>query len=795
MKSAVIFYTPMLIEEQLSLKENFSGNYLMDFRVSSNTSEAMIKSMSTFIYENVPMTKITDNYSDTGVSLLDNKILAKEIPPEAKKVSYGNKDWAKETNQGLYSDLILECNFSIPKDHWIDVYWSVTSTIYVEVNYSNRIVGLSPLLGKMIDEWKALNGGAEPTNKDFYGSPFGISGTFFSAPTSYGDYSLEVNEAEVPALIRIDIESGYVYNLSSGSGTALDSSSDTFRIYLKSPPNYGVTSAVQGMLTDVIPMDIYREGGSTTTVSGPQADLTVTQKNLEGPLKGRALAGNYVTAQFPGGISRTTITDSYGVWSIDYPQSPLTLEEIAQISVSQSANSSFSSNTTVAPTVQTSYGLPILKRVDSKLPGGMYGRISNLIEKGSPAYEFSPSGVVAHYRFTKDSPKYLLTGIYTGRILNQYSSLVGYSDFVSKPGSVINEVGFEVNYSAWLQGPGNFYVPRSKDLLANQVLVATAEKPGYDVSRRTFSLSYERENMNTTKDRYRISYEKSYENSRDIYTLKWGLFTELAPTTQKWRLSWDSDMPFKTVTEYYMRFEVKLPEEILTKKFYTVSWDRDLSDSYMQLMKMAYEVEQYRPKIYTWKFNWELVLIDQAVIKPYYVKRSVGGKFVDCISFQVYVDYAYAETFMATNRMFFYFSNPPKYELIQFDYNMRPYEDVFMEDLKDPGMNNRDDVPERFVFLGNYTIKDVDINNSFSLDILAEENQMNEHRSYWVPENLEDYESTMITLKDGKSKALPLDYKFRDDHHTDIVELDLVILTGAECCFTQKSIGSRCSPY
>ena len=78
---------------------------------------------------------------------------------------------------------------------------------------------------------------------------------------------------------------------------------------------------------------------------------------------------------------------------------------------------------------------------------------------------------------------------------------------------------------------------------------------------------------------------------------------------------------------------------------------------------------------------------------------------------------------------------------------------------------------------------------------MADLNQMNEYRSYWIPEDLENFQTSFILLEDGESKALPLDYKFRDDHHTDIVELDLVILTSKECCFTQKVVGSRCSPY
>ena len=41
-------------------------------------------------------------------------------------------------------------------------------------------------------------------------------------------------------------------------------------------------------------------------------------------------------------------------------------------------------------------------------------------------------------------------------------------------------------------------------------------------------------------------------------------------------------------------------------------------------------------------------------------KKFEKGSYIDCISFQVYVDYAYAENFLANNQLYFYFSNPPK---------------------------------------------------------------------------------------------------------------------------------------
>ena len=105
------------------------------------------------------------------------------------------------------------------------------------------------------------------------------------------------------------------------------------------------------------------------------------------------------------------------------------------------------------------------------------------------------------------------------------------------------------------------------------------------------------------------------------------------------------------------------------------------------------------------------------------------------------------------------------------------------------------DIPSRFSKIGNYTIKDVNRYNSFSLDVIGVDKQLNEYKSYWITEVIEDYAGSFLTMADGKSKLLILDNMFKEDHHEDVVELDLIILDGEECCFTQSSTGSRCSPY
>lgn len=95
--------------------------------------------------------------------------------------------------------------------------------------------------------------------------------------------------------------------------------------------------------------------------------------------------------------------------------------------------------------------------------------------------------------------------------------------------------------------------------------------------------------------------------------------------------------------------------------------------------------------------------------------------------------------------------------------------------------------------IGNYTILDIDPKNSLSLDVVVKDEQLNEFRSYWLPEDLGELAFT--PMQEKGLEIAPVVPMFRDDHHVDVVELEIEFLNESECCFKQKVIGSRCSPY
>ena len=152
------------------------------------------------------------------------------------------------------------------------------------------------------------------------------------------------------------------------------------------------------------------------------------------------------------------------------------------------------------------------------------------------------------------------------------------------------------------------------------------------------------------------------------------------------------------------------------------------------------------------------------------------------------------EKYLEEGSFKFYFSNPPTYSLISFNIAKQPYNDTFIETLNYPQLQDRSGIPQRFTSIGNYTIRDININNSLSLNVLGRDIQLNEYKSHWVSLELDRQDFTV--LPDGKSLIKPIDDTFRNDLHIDVVELDVEFLIDTkECCFTQNSVGTRCSPY
>ena len=305
-------------------------------------------------------------------------------------------------------------------------------------------------------------------------------------------------------------------------------------------------------------------------------------------------------------------------------------------------------------------------------------------------------------------------------------------------------------------------------------------------------IRWETEHYISIKRSFKIKWQASYDPITIRYRTSWMKNVDLQRVSKNLTIKWDKEQSRIKKDLYNFKYSVVSPEDELKKQFYAFNWVKEDTDVSKLSYKLGWERDLSRINTLKYHSEWEKVLGNSCIVKCYYISLyKENNTFVDAISYQVYAD----SEIVDRDTLSFYFSNPYKFSIIRFDANREPYNNTFLSEHPDKDLlSNRDDVPEHFVLVGNYTIEDIDIRGSLSLDVVSGLHQLNEYKSYWIPYNLDEYQDKMITLNDSKSKALLLNDKFKDDYNRDTVELDLVILTGTQCCFTQKATGSRCSP-
>ena len=295
------------------------------------------------------------------------------------------------------------------------------------------------------------------------------------------------------------------------------------------------------------------------------------------------------------------------------------------------------------------------------------------------------------------------------------------------------------------------------------------------------------------KKSFKIKWQASYDPITVRYRTSWAKNVDLRRVSRSLSLKWDKEHSRVKKDLYTFRTSIALPEDEVKRQFYGFNWSIQDTDIHKLSYRLNWEKTLHKTNTLKYSVRWDRMPNDGCIVKCYYLSLyKEDGTYIDAVSYQVYVD----PDFVIKDNLSFYFSNPDKFGVIRFAVDRAPYNNIFLSEHPDKDLLiDRTDVPSNFILIGNYTIEGIDIRGSVSLDVVSGLQQLNEYKSYWVPYNLDAYQDQMITLNDSKSKALLLNDKFKDDYNKDSVELDLVILTGTQCCFTQKASGSRCSPF
>ena len=791
--SYVNLYAPFLLEDELtSLSDKPSK--IMDFRVKNELSETIVRQACSYIFDGMPLTRLSINSGDSLAKVYNNKVLTKEIPVNPRTGRIVPHDtYNPAFYHGIYSEIIVENSYQLSKDEQLAVYCTAINSIYVKVR-NNQIIGLSPLLEHQIDIWKLSNNKSTYTNKDLFGTD-SIRGEI----VSFGNPTLSTST--ISSLNRT------YTNIDVPGGTAYGGYSSGYTEYVALyPVDANIVSPKIGIHFNNFGLQVRKEGGSSskTTVSNTNdSTIKVTSRTATGPLRGTAKPNWTVYVNFPGDISRGVPVDGRGYWYCDYPTSPYTAEELGSITVSQqeTQNTSVSTENNTPAIVQRTYGLPILEF--EKFPNGVnsYNFYSNTVKSigqlDTSGINLSHGGECFRHIFTSTSTDYRLTGVYVGRPTTDYFHI--NDKFISWPGSIVQETGVDVFLYYAKEALGTVSVTPI-DLVAKSSPVVSVSVGSQDYLNNTQTLgtTWLSENLNNFRDRLKVVYEANYDPIVSQLKVRWEKNAEVQNFSRRFKTSWESEPVNWMSEDLTIRYEVTLPEDRIVRDFLTCSWDKELTQSFSNITKTTWEKEKTFFITKELETSWDTVLVDTVILKPFFIQLwdPVKRTYTDSMSFNVYGDSEKMAQYIANGELRYLFSNPPKFELVMFDYNLYPYSDVFLTQLQDPILD-RDfsDVPDRFSKIGNYTIKDINRYNSLSLDVIGVDKQLNEYKSYWIPEVIEDYAGSFLTMKDGKSKLLILDNMFKDDHHEDVVELDLIILDGEECCFTQSSTGSRCSPY
>lgn len=854
-------YAPLLFENEVYKFSGRDGNYVMDFRAKTSDSEVLIRQMGSFMAEGLPMARLDSAEGEAYLEIQDRVLPYKipRINEGSVKRGQALGDVIHHVSgddarfQYMYTDLLLEhildSSPTMLKDGQpvkLNMSYSLLSIPGVHLRITNGIIsGYSDILQEEFRRYFSIhsdryNSPDFNTNVDrvslteLFGAEAdrnGVSGVVLHYRGGSWRYTAVPNLTSLKVGYQIPgavgVEEGYLY-------------------FSSKDPNL---EAIHTTLTTPKYLEIVKDGGGTTTitsnVTSKPPDVTVTNYNNNKHITGTGTAGKTLIGKFPDGKTSMAVVQASG-WSMPWPTgSEYTADQLQKVVLEYSETAYSSSSqavTSIEATTRLNYGLPVLKLTNMAAPGSLlnparpslgipglntlgYGVLNSAhnvvtfpIVEGSKYYTEVISVAGGFKENVKSQPvdkylnKYFLFGLGVGRArmgkVEKNNSRLGMY-LMSYSGAVIQTVSATLllNISIPLldEDPnskvGSNKTAEQKANITYELLSVGFGKVPPVTRKMIPNPSFRWTNHTPYAEKLRItsSWLRNWDASRYRFTTTWRNGVTKTKKSFKFSAKWVSKRPRKVKEPFMFRWKKNLPEVETKKFFYVFSWENN--KRFVRNYKLSTTWNTDRPKVVNkaYKFKWNTNLTNPVHIVPYYVRQydDVTGQWEHMVSYQVYGSEAHLNQYILDNKLFFYFSNPTKFEIIKFDYNMLPYGGINMITLEDDVLNDRTDVPEKYVLIGNYTIKGIEVHNSLSLDVVGGDEQLNEARSYWLPVDIDKWELNRLTQFSDYSEryVFKITKEFRDQHHEDVVELDLIILNQEECCFIKSTTASRCSPY
>lgn len=814
-------YVPALLEEQTERFSQKDGEHVFNYRLKAGTSEIEMRGLATYVMEGtVPFMEMD---LETGVETLSNLLPAK-FPRWGLGgvVPHPRRDWDYDY-WSFNTDFIVEKSLQgfpiIPgfmlqgptQTNRVDAEIDGYSGYWLEYK-TGTIMAYSPALEAALQRYFRENKELFP-HKDwklnFSSDLFKIHHLFGSTKDVDGIIGRRVGRSRgfrsSPSTITINS----LWSTNSLTGMTDEEKGRVTGRYVLESNDESILATKVYFTPYEIPLELMTEGGGTQTTTNGQrfpAGLQIHFDLGNQRVYGRGDAGRVliITVQ-PEGRTVTTQIGLNGDFVANLPLGSnfTTWQDFNRVSAryQEDGESNASTTTTqIDPTLVKALGKPLLKTKKGFLvstPGRP--TLSGRLTTGNQATDWTAS-----FRQETQGEQGLRYGglsIEPGPFPQGRKNL-GYEPnklfYPSLPGAIIKHPAATLNLIARAYGPGNNgeRVGVSDADIAHIIL----EKVPLQTKSTELRTSWRNSQLVTKRLTYKIKYRRSWEARSLKLTIRYRTNVKRVTKSLRMRMKW-VNRSFRTrKLEYTIRWRSNQPGLVTKRAFYVFRWEQKTLFTKSLRMSIRWRFTKTKTKSIQLRTQWRSRSLEPVMLKPFFIMTKPDpnkDEWVKKISFQVYGNPDIVQSHIISDSLQFYFTNPDKFEIIRFDYNALPYQGIVVDDIKDEVLNARGDIPLTYELVGNYTITGVNPKNSFSLDVVGGTTQLNEARSYWVPMDVaEGSLGRMVRFKDGsESYAYELDGTFRDDHHEDVVELDLIMLNQEECCFTSKSSGSRCSPF
>lgn len=790
-------HIPITFENELEKFANSRATYVMYSDAAKNLSDAAIKQMGSYMVGPMAVGPVEPsntnffnyneslpnvlNYENSNFSLFSNIVL-EYIPQEPVHVKEGEKKYV------VGGDLRV----------------AVIPSICVLIE-GGRVAGWSESLKKDLQDYFR-------SDSRFRGKPFDSSVAALLPSELFGSDS-DINGVTGVFFDKALGTETVTTVTSIAKGASISGISGSGWLYLSSR-DYNLRKALINLGSNNTYYIEIKDGGGEaeySSVGGSdkrEDNSSITFKSII-KIEGKASPNASVVVTFDNGETAHAFADNQGNWRVPTPriyQQEGTLDNVkVKEIIREGAVVSSSFNQKSNPVNRLSNGLPVLApyRNSPRIGANSYRYKGDALEGFA---NLRQSGVRflgtpgAKVELATPMPDFARFGILSFSLRPEQ---IEKRYFISYPGAVIRSTGFILLFKSEPHVEGPVFLKDRQYTLVKEDFIFVAEvRLGLDRPNRNniFITSSWRRNFGEPRSlRLYTKWLRSWEPSRIKLKTSFKVGTTKSLRSLMFRTSWLTDRASRRRLRLYTRFRSWLPEKEVGRAFYIFRYTSKGFYVKNLTLQTSYISEHPKRMNLTFRAPFQVHPVEPVKIVPFYVRKEVDGEPIEhMISYAVYGVDSEVQNYILENSLNFYFSNPTSFEIIRFDYNGLPYVGVNVSSIDSPSLKaTGNDVPDTYSLIGNYTIKGINTINSFSLDVVGKDRQLNEARSYWMPEDIKEWDKADLSPVLNKPGLFyyKLTKDFKDNHHEDVVELDLIILNEKECCFTRKTSGSRCSPY